>query len=270
MFERQIGNTIFIRVLLLLFIGIAWKGEAQVCTISYSVFNKDRYVHGPINTECSTSGAHSAPFGNWGVNTESSDRKDGRQFEGWCSYRRLCDNNGKCKRYCEDGWYEWNSCTFHEWSPPNDDFYNHDDGTEQKSTRGTNHHGSGSANLSVSCPYDSDGDYYSESGGCAEVLENGFDITGHSMDLYELDGKGRIGRLFSKDTKVGTLKFPMLKVSTSSDLCDVGSCSESAVGGWSSSSTSKSTSKASAKAAIQVTQAIYSDPYSNCEDQEEQ
>lgn len=264
MLARPIGLVRFTQFLLILCIGMAWKGEAQICVIGYSVFNKDRHVHGPINNECSSGGLHSAPFGNWGVDTESSDLHDGRQFEGWCKYRRLCDNNGDCKLYCKDQWYEWNSCTFHEWSPPNNDFYNHNNGTEQKSTRSMNLHGSGSVNLSVSCPYDSDGDYYNESGGCAEVLENGFNIAGHRMELYELDGK-RIGRWFSKDTKVGTLRFPMLRVSTSSDLCDVGGCSKSSIGTWSSSSRSSSTRKASAKAAIQLTQVFYSDPYSNCE-----
>lgn len=102
---------------------------------------------------------HTAPFGNWGVDTESSGRRDGHQFQGWCHNRRLCDNNGDCDDYCEDDWHEWNSCTsdLSEYSPPNDEFYNHADGWQQKSTEGTNTHGAGRLNLVVDCPVDTDG-----------------------------------------------------------------------------------------------------------------
>lgn len=239
----------------------AQADETGTCEVQYSFENKDRYVYGPIDNECSSGGVHSAPFGNWGVQTESSDKKDGRQFEGWCRNRILCDNNNRCKRYCTDSWYEWNSCTFHEWSPPNRDFYNHNNNTQQKTTRRNNHHGDGSVYIDVPCPSDSDGDGYKESGGCQALFANGFSVSGHRMQLYELDGKG-IGRAFSTDTHVETLRFPNLTISAAQAGCnDADYCSGSRLGTW-HGPYSSSSRKTSAKAAIRIVRARFRDDLS--------
>ena len=251
-------------MLLSIGLGAAPQVYPQDCEVDFSVFNKDRYVYGPVDAECDTGGPHSAPFGNWGVKTETSDKEDGNQFQGWCRNRYLCDNNNTCKRHCTDAWYEWNSCTFHEWSPPNRDFYNYNNNTQQRSTRGVNDHGGGAFYVSVSCPYDSNGDGVNDAGGCAEVFSRGFSISNHQMKLYELDGAGRVGRAVSKDTHVETLRFPSLEIDAGDIDCDDADyCGRSEVGDW-ESPTRSSSRKTSAKAAIQIVQAVFSDPDSAC------
>ncbi len=86
---------------------IADSASGQVCWVQYEVFNKDRKVAGPVNKECGRpADTGSAPFGNWGVETETSPRKDGFQFAGWCHDSYVCDNDGHCWTACGDDWYE--------------------------------------------------------------------------------------------------------------------------------------------------------------------
>ena len=251
--------------LLLLSIGLGVTPQIYpqqgICEVQFSVLNTDRYVYGPVAAECAQGiwpVQHSRPFGNWGVKTETTDKEDGRQFEGWCHNRYLCDNNDDCKRHCTDEWYEWNSCTFHEWSPQSgSDFYNYNNETQQRSTRGPNHHGGGGFRLSASCPYDSDGDGYNESGGCKEALAGGFGVSGHRMELYELDP-------WAPDAHVETLRFPTLRISAATVDCDdVDYCGATGTGEL-QSPTSSSSSRTSAKAVIAITRAVFSDPYSQC------
>ena len=256
--------------LLLLSIGLGVTPQIYpqqgICEVHFSVLNTDRYVYGPVETECATFWFHSAPFGNWGVKTETSDKKDGHQFDGWCHDKVVLVNEsvppgvrGRYKTYCGDDWYEWNSCTSEdrEWRPPNSDFYNYNNDTQQKSTRGVNHHGSGISRLGAPCPDDSDGDGYKESGGCKEALAGGFSVSGHRIALYELDPG-------SPDAEVETLRFPALTISAATVDCDyVDYCGASGGGEW-ESPTSSSSSKTSAKAVIAITRAVFSDPYSQC------
>ncbi len=261
---RSMASCLKIALLLLAIgLGAAPQAYPQLCEIRFAAFNKDRYVYDPVDNECDTGGFHSAPFGNWGVTTESSDKVDGRQFDGWRHVHLACDNNDICKAVCTDAWYEWNSCTFHEWSPPNSTLYNYNNNTQQQSTTGENYHAEGSAAYSVSCPEDSDGDGHRESGGCMGTLSGDFSVSGHRMKLYELDGSGRFGRLLSEDTFVEELRFPVLAVTTDNVDCSVDYCSESAVVGW-QNPYSWSSSKASEKAAIMILEAEYSDPDQNC------
>jgi hypothetical protein len=298
--------------LLLLSIGLGVTPQIYpqqgICEVQFSVLNTDRYVYGPVAAECAQGiwpVQHSRPFGNWGVKTETTDKEDGRQFEGWCHNRYLCDNNDDCKRHCTDEWYEWNSCTFHEWSPQSgSDFYNYNNETQQRSTRGPNHHGGGGFRLSASCPYDSDGDGYNESGGCKEALAGGFGVSGHRMELYELDP-------WAPDAHVETLRFPTLRISAATVDCDdVDYCGATGTGELQSPTSSSSSRLAvpaasaktvsvevpwekartiiaegdfrpkirvelhsserlkgkltSAKAVIAITRAVFSDPYSQC------
>ena len=118
--------------LLLLSIGLGvtpqiYPQNNGICEVQFSVLNTDRYVYGPVETECP--GIHSSPFGNWGVKTETSDKKDGHQFDGWCHDLVLVNESvptgvrGRYKTYCGDDWYEWNSCTTDRlYEPPNSDF----------------------------------------------------------------------------------------------------------------------------------------------------
>ena len=68
------------------------------CYIRYQFYNTQRSVSGQIAAECggSSDNYHSAPFGNWGVNSNYGSLRDGYQFPGW--------------KY-SDTWYQWNSCT---------------------------------------------------------------------------------------------------------------------------------------------------------------
>ena len=58
--------------------------RGQHCAVEVSGLNKDRKVSGPVSVECGGLGFHSAPFGNWGVDSNHGDREDGHQFQGWC------------------------------------------------------------------------------------------------------------------------------------------------------------------------------------------
>ena len=241
----------------------AQASAAGVCRIQYETKNKSRYVHGPVDVECGFSSGeiHTAPFGNWGVETESSGRRDGNQFQGWCRWDELCDNDGDCSTYCKDTWYQWHSCTTRlpQYRAPNDDFFNHEDGTEQKSKFSTvNAHGGGRLDLVVGCPLDTDGDYFADEGGCKGALDSGFSIGGHRMELYELDGTR------PDDDEVGTLKFPTLHASMSGVRCDIYGCTGSSRDGPFESKESGSTRLVSAKAAIQVTGAEFVDAFGSC------
>lgn len=101
-------RTLWVLAAIVLAGTVAPQALGQVCKVTYETVNKDRYVYGRIDNECS--GFHTKPFGNWGVDTEASNRVDGRQFEGWCHFRHACDRDGNCKWHCRDSWYEWNSC----------------------------------------------------------------------------------------------------------------------------------------------------------------
>ena len=244
---------------------LAPQAIGQECEIDYEVKNSSRYVYGPVNEECGDGEPHSVPFGNWGVDTESSDRKDGNQFQGWCKYRYLCDNNDDCSTHCQDPWYQWHSCTTQlpRYSPPNEDFFNYSNNTQQRSTRGTNSHGGGFVSVGVSCPVDTDGDNYVDEGGCLDLVSQGFGISGHRMELYELDGWIVHNPIFNDDDHVTTLRFPKLTATVSSTQCDVQECSAGSTGTYRSSTTSSSRT-ASARAAVRIMRARFTDEYNDC------
>ena len=68
------------------------------CDTDVLFHNKERRVPGPVNTECGSGPGHSAPWGNWGVDSNFGSRIDGFQFAGWRSHG-------------SDPWLQWNSCT---------------------------------------------------------------------------------------------------------------------------------------------------------------
>lgn len=65
------------------------------CRVTVSLENQLRRVTGTVMEECP--GIHSAPFGNWGVESDYDSRKDKDQFRGWKP------------RWGTKG--QWNSCT---------------------------------------------------------------------------------------------------------------------------------------------------------------
>lgn len=256
----RIQRNILMAMAMALF--VVGSALGQVCHISYETKNRDRKVPGPVNEECGLSGGevNSAPFGNWGVETETSARKDGYQFAGWCREKYVCDNEGECKRACRDRWYEWNSCTSSvaRFRPPNDTLYNYANSTQQQSagTASQNTHGSGVLSLTVSCPVDTDGDYYPNEGGCTDALDNGFTLRGHRMELWELD------HWRPWDDHIGTMHFPTLTASGSGTNCDVYGCDGGTTGSFRSKL--RGTSAVSASAAVRVSGALFEDEYGLC------
>lgn len=50
-----------------------YRNNTAICRIWYTLSNKDRAVAGHTLTQECTDGAHSAPFGNWGVDSNYND-----------------------------------------------------------------------------------------------------------------------------------------------------------------------------------------------------
>ena len=75
-------------------------GRSKRCYVYHYHQNTARVVPGPVNVECGNGPerCHTAPYGNWGVETVYQGRYDGHQFQGWF-------DDGK------DPWLQWNSCT---------------------------------------------------------------------------------------------------------------------------------------------------------------
>lgn len=186
---------------------------AQVCRLSVGGLNRNRKVVGQIHAECPEEVVHSAPFGNWGVTSNYASKHDSHQFDGWCHNSYTCDNTGFCRTDCQDGWYEWNSCTDHPlYNAPNCTLFNADNCTDQVTTTGVNVHGTKTVDISVSCPTDLNGDGVPDSGGCKDVEQYTSDT--NFMSVYELDP-------ICCDELVQTVYFPRTTVTLS---CDVFGC----------------------------------------------
>ena len=242
-----------------------WVGNLSAqgfCQLSHSGLNQNRKVMGPVATECESEGwwppiPHSVPFGNWGVTSNVGHKIDGHQFNGWCHNSWVCDNNGDCDTHCTDwrGWYEWNSCTtYAQWAPENCSLYNYNGCSQQVTTRGVNTHGSTATYVYVSCPYDSNGDGYCDTGGCEDVY---YFYSGNNwMTLYELDG-------WDDDEVVQSMYFPSVTVSLN---CDAMSCN-SVTTSWlspDSYDTPRSPALVDAKLAIRVNWGRFSDRDGGC------
>lgn len=92
-------RTFMVAVGVLVFLGAyAASAYAAQCRVTVRLQNDTRRVPGPVNVECGTGTEymHSAPYGNWGVDSSHGRKRDGYQFSGW---------------YRDDDWYQWNSCT---------------------------------------------------------------------------------------------------------------------------------------------------------------
>ena len=169
-------------------LAVAWmaaEGQAQTCAFSIGGLNRERTVIGAVHSGC-PGGIHSAPFGNWGASSPFGSKRNGHQFDGWCQNRWVCDNYGNWKYDCRDGWYEWNSCTdVAQYRPPNCSLYNSPTCSEQESATDVNVLGTYYGEVAATCPYDSDGDGYCDTGGCTDF--QGIWLGSSYMTLYELD-----------------------------------------------------------------------------------
>jgi len=80
------------------------SGWGNWCGLEITAETRNRQVFGSdIAAECGDCSGHTAPYGNWGVDSFFGSRVDGRQYEGWQR------ENPSCSETMDD--LEWNSCT---------------------------------------------------------------------------------------------------------------------------------------------------------------
>lgn len=161
------------------------KALADGCDVRILYYNADRYVPGPVNTECSC--CHSQPWGNWGVSSPHGSQYDGFQFSGWMPM---------------GGWLQWNSCTG-EHPPPSASYYNHESYTTQ-----ADH----TTNVREYAQWWLEPMPYS----CSVIMSNGVYTVGTTyMTIWELDFP-------DSDDSNGTLNYPGANIAMS---CGGGYCS---------------------------------------------
>ena len=151
------------------------------CQVRLRYYNRNRHVHGPVGTECGP--GHSPPWGNWGVDSNASWRRDGFQFAGWKP---------------KDGWLQWNSCTLgdEDWPPPDGRFYNWNGDREQWSG-GSRKYGDTGWVLG------------STTSSCRAVYEGVYTVPNVEMRLWELDAGPW---WFGEDDKVTTLRYGSVSI----------------------------------------------------------
>lgn len=158
--------------------------------------NRGREVFGaPCCAEC-LGGIHSAPFGNWGVDSNAGSRFNGDQFAGWRS---------------GDHW-EWNSCR-NDFPPPDCAYYNAAGCTQQISA-------AADEQLYAAFSFVSGTDNVA---GCAAFDGSQFTLSGNYMDMWELDP-------LDDDELVGFLNYPNLTATLNCTFFDCGPNSS----GWQS------------------------------------
>jgi hypothetical protein len=196
-------------ILTLCIFWIAGTASGQICRLSVAGLNQSRRVTGPVHAECPEDPVHTAPFGNWGASSNFGIKGNSHQFDGWCHDTPVCDNSGRCWTDCQDGWYEWNSCTDHsQYSPPNCTLYNAANCTEQISATQVNVHGTKYVDVPVQCPSDSNGDGALDRGGCRDVAN--YSSGANYLSLYELDP-------VCCDRLIQTMYFPAASVALNCD-----------------------------------------------------
>ena len=111
---RQHHPTVVRVILALIAVVIAEPVAAQICRIEISMENQRRRVRGDVNVECGGECnptwpiCHTAPWGNWGVDSPYGPKTNKDQFRGW-----------KGDTTAVKG--EWNSCTG-EYNDPDEHF----------------------------------------------------------------------------------------------------------------------------------------------------
>ena len=199
---------------------LAQTVQAQRCVIRIDLVNHNRYAYQTAE-ECEGF-FHSAPWGNWGVNSNVGTRHDTDQFKGW-------------HQPCTQTKVEWNSCSVNnrfrgaeylnfpnwfvsypypcDWYPLSDSFAWNDSiapfGTthnvDQYSPCGWNNYGNTTLTLGVSPRADTNGDGIFDKGGCADLDGKTVKLQNNFMSLYELDSP-------DPDDHIQTMLFPDLQV----------------------------------------------------------
>jgi hypothetical protein len=190
------------------------------CLIRVDLINHNRYAYHTAE-ECEGF-FHTAPWGNWGVNSNVGTRADTDQFKGW-------------RQNCAQTKVEWNSCASRanfrgpnqlnfpnrlfyypyplNWYPLTDSFswndyiapFGESYNVDQYSPCGWNTYGSFQLSAIVSARTDTNGDGIADKGGCADLDGRVVSLTGNFMSVYELDSP-------DADDLIQTLLFANLQV----------------------------------------------------------
>lgn len=151
------------------------------CKVEYHIFNKDRMVvNSNLWQECGGAKdcGHSAPFGNWGVDSKYSTRGNKRQFDGWEPagsqfHWNTCTSDRTRFPTGDSEWYNFPLGEFTAQLTVPEAGENRIDGEEFMFARW----------FTVSCPT---GEIGPHAGGCAGVSGQQLH-TSITMQLYELD-----------------------------------------------------------------------------------
>lgn len=220
----------------------AQKAGNGVCRIEYRLVNKNRQIAGHLlSAECPGS-IHSAPFGNWGVESNHDVRRNSRQFDGW----KLIDNL-----------YQWNSCTSNTTDFPTGcggtEYYNHSNCTEQFSNTGVPnwgiHAGVAPNTLYVECTVSC----APEGNGCLEANNTEIAVADHFMKMYELDSPGT-------DVLTGHLVFGTQVVRS---ICLDPMACDSSISSWDAAA--DSSTGVSAEAAVEIIGGSFIDKWGQCQ-----
>ena len=182
------------------------------CAVTYEGQNRNRTVAGEVNVECGFAyEPHSAPFGNWGVNSFYGDKTDTDQFRGW-----KWEDGPSTKRH-------WNSCTTRvpKYRAPNCDYYNANGCTTQSRSE-TVTHGIVTFRSANQCPQNLDPDNPQPTG-CANWSSATVRVGNNNMELFELDSVTG-GRTGNDDDHVENLYFPSTSVTFTN--CSYHGCPE--------------------------------------------
>ena len=166
----------------------ASRAIAQECIVSVEWDNRNRYVYGAVNKECTSCSpfTHSPVWGNWGVASMHSNKDDdSTQFKGWQSGPNVGtpDPPYGCDEDINVAKPQWNSCTRD--TPQTSEYFNYNNWTEQWSGD-RELFASGLIEVSVECPEDVDEDGVMDRGGCIDDRLDPVRL-GLTMMIYELD-----------------------------------------------------------------------------------
>ena len=183
----------------------------EACVITLKGQNRSRTVAGAVNKECGE-GFHSAPWGNWGVDSNYGNRTDTDQFRGW---KHL--DGPSTKR-------QWNSCTTEKkgFRAPHYAYYNASSRTTQQSSAIVTHGKRYYRHSITPCvPPGMNPNPPPVYNGCS-LVGGAFSQSNNYMTLYELDWP-------DNDDRIERLNFPGTSVTLTG--CTYNGCPER-TSGW--------------------------------------
>ena len=214
---RRAGFTLWALTFLLTYASDTMEAQTPndlYCAVTLEGQNRNRTVAGAVNVECGfDTEPHTAPFGNWGVNSFYGRKKDTDQFRGWKH-----EDGPSTKRH-------WNSCTTRDptFAAPNCDFYNANECTTQSRSEVVTH-GTVTYRSANQCPQHLSPDNPRPSG-CANKTGTTAAVTNNNMEIFELDSVDPTGgRIVNDDDPVENLYFPSTRVTFTE--CTYAGCAE--------------------------------------------